>query len=206
MFYQTDQPHGLKHNPFNALVIPRPIGWISSMDAAGHVNLAPYSFFNGVAYTPPQVMFSSTGPHDAGGLKDTVANIEATGEFVINLVTAGLAEPMNATSAPAPHDIDEFDLAGVTAQKSELVAPPRVGESPVHFECRYVKTVDVLSAHEDHRNIVVFGEVIGIHIQDDMITADGLIDVAKLRPIARLGYNDYTVVNPDTIFTMIRPD
>lgn len=202
MFYKTDQPHGLKHNPFNALVIPRPIGWISTVDTDGNVNLAPYSFFNGVAYTPPQVMFSSTGPHDAGGLKDTVANIEATGEFVVNLVTVALAEPMNATSAPAPHDTDEFTLAGVTAEASELIAPPRVKESPVHFECRHVQTVDVLSARADHRNMVVFGEVIGVHI-DDSIIVDGMVRYDLMKPIGRLGYMDYTAVGD--VFSMDRP-
>jgi len=202
MFYRADQPHGLRHNPFNALVIPRPIGWISSIDADGNVNLAPYSFFNGVAYTPPQVMFSSTGQHEFGGLKDTVANIEASGEFVVNMATWDLRDPMNMSSAPAPHDVDEFELAGLTAEPAELVKPPRVKESPVHLECRYTQTVDLLTAKEDQRNTVVFGEVIGIHIKDDIIV-DGMVSYERMNPIGRLGYMDY--VHVTDVFAIKRP-
>ena len=203
MFYHTNQPHGLKHNPFNALVVPRPIGWISSMDTQGRVNLAPYSFFNGVAYTPPQVMFSATGPHDhEGGFKDTVANIKERKEFVVNIATWPLREAMNASSAPAPHGVDEFDLAGLTAEPSELIEPPRVKESPVHFECKLTTMVELPSANTDVPNTVVFGEVLGIHITDEMIV-DGLIDYRKTQPIGRLGYRDYVRVTD--VFSMHRP-
>ena len=202
MFYRTDQPHGLPHSPFNAIVVPRPIGWISSLDAEGRVNLAPFSFFNAVAYTPPQVMFSSSGRHEQGGPKDSVANIEETGEFVVNLATWDLRKQMNATSIAAPHGIDEFELAGLSKAKSELVAPPRVAESPVHLECRYVQSVRLLSRDPTNTPVVVFGEVLGIHIDDAMLT-DGLVDMAKLQPIGRLGYMDYVKVTE--VFTMQRP-
>ena len=150
MFYRTDEPHGLPHNPFISLVIPRPIGWISSLAADGTVNLAPYSFFNAVAYSPPQVIFSGGArvPVPGGGaaIKDSVANVEATGEFVCNVATWELREAMNATSAEAPPEVDEFALAGLTMAKSELVAPPRVAESPIHLECKYLH-----SAHQRWR-------------------------------------------------------
>ncbi len=203
MFYRTGQPHGLRHNPFNALVVPRPIGWISSIDAEGVVNLAPYSFFNAVAYTPPQVIFSATGAHSAdGGLKDTVANIETTKAFVVNLATWDLREEMNRSSAPAPREIDEFTLAGVTPEPAILVAPPRVKESPVHLECRYVQSVKLLSPDPRAPNTLVIGEVLGVHIADHVIV-DGMVDYARLQPIGRLGYMDYTRVGD--VFAMQRP-
>ena len=202
MFYRTDQPHGLPHSPFNAIVVPRPIGWISSLSADGKVNLAPYSFFNAVAYTPPQVMFSASGNHERGGLKDSVANIEATGAFVVNLATWALREPMNASSIAAPHGVDEFEVAGLTKARSTLVAPPRVAESPVHLECRYIQSVKLLSRDPTNPPTVVFGEVLGIHIDDGVLT-DGLVDMAKLQPIGRLGYMDYVKVTE--VFTMQRP-
>ena len=203
MFLRPGAPHGLRHNPFNALVVPRPIGWISSIDAEGNANLAPYSFFNAVAYTPPQVIFSATGTHTTdGGLKDTVANIEATKEFVVNLATWDLREAMNRSSAPAPHGVDEFALAHVTAAPSELVRPPRVKESPVHLECRHSQTVRLLSADPAAPNLLVIGEVVGIHI-DDAIIVDGMVDYARMQPISRLGYQDYARLGE--IFAMTRP-
>lgn len=202
MFYSTDQHHGLRHNPFNAIVIPRPIGWISSIGQDGTVNLAPYSFFNAVAYTPPQVMFSATGPHAEGGYKDSVANIEATKEFVVNLATWPLREQMNKSSAPAPRGVDEFELAGLTQAPSNLIKPPRVAESPVHLECRFTQAVRLASADRDVRNTVVFGEVIGIHISDAIIR-DGMLDYGLMQAIGRLGYRDYVRVSD--IFAMDRP-
>lgn len=202
MFYRAGEPHGLPHSPFNALVVPRPIGWISSLDAEGRVNLAPFSFFNAVAYTPPQVMFAATGWHAEGGLKDSVANIEATGEFVVNVATWELREAVNLTSAPAPRDVDEFGVAGLEAEPAELVAPPRVKQSPAHLECGLTRIVDLPTGGPDASNRVVFGEVLGIHIRDEVLT-DGLVDMAKVRPIGRLGYMDYTVV--DEVFAMQRP-
>ena len=202
MFYRTNQSHGLPHNPFNAIVVPRPIGWVSTMDAEGAVNLAPYSFFNAVAYFPPQVMYSSTGPHVQGGLKDSVSNIKATGEFVMNLATWPLREKVNLSSAPAPHGTDEFEVAGLTKAASELVAPPRVAESPVNMECRLVKVVELLADDPKAPNLVVFGHVVGIHIADDAIV-DGRVDVHRLQPISRLGYNEYGRVTE--VFKMDRP-
>jgi flavin reductase (DIM6/NTAB) family NADH-FMN oxidoreductase RutF len=203
MFFRTDAPHGLRHNPFNAIVAPRPIGWISSIDTEGRVNLAPYSFFNAVAYTPPQVIFSATGNHATdGGLKDTVANVEATGEFVVNIVTWDLREPMNRSAAPAPHGVDEFGLAGVTAAPSALVRPPRVAQSPIHLECRHLQSLRLKSADPAAPNVLVIGEVVGIHI-DDAVIVDGLVDYARVQPVARLGYQDYSRLG--AVFAMQRP-
>ncbi len=203
MFYRTDEPHGLPHNPFNALIVPRPIGWISSQDTEGNVNLAPYSFFNGVAYSPPQVMFAASGYHAQGGLKDSVKNIQETGEFVLNLATYDLRDAMNMSSVAAPNNVDEFELAGLEKEASELVAPPRVKASPVHLECKYTQSVELLKPIEgDSANLVIFGEVIGIHINDDILT-DGMVDMSKADVIARLGYMDYTRVND--VFPIERP-
>ena len=202
MFYETKDPHGLKHNPFKALVAPRPIGWISSLDPVGRVNLAPFSFFNAVAEDPPVVMFSAGGQHLEGGHKDTPANVEATGEFVFNLVTWELHRQMNLTSVAAPRDWDEFAVAGLTPAPSRLVKPPRVKESPVHMECCYLQTVELPSSNPESPNKVVFGQVLGVHI-DDSVLKDGKVDLAVIKPIARLGYMDYTVV--ETIFAMPRP-
>ncbi len=203
MFYEPNQGHGLPHDPFKSLIVPRPIGWISSMDPEGRVNLAPYSFFNGISSSPPIIVFGPGGQHSEGGLKDTISNIEATGEFVCNMATWDLREAMNASSAPAPRAVDEFALAGLTALPSELVAPPRVAESPVHMECRHYKTIELPSDDPLYPNHAVLGEVVGIHI-DDSVLADGLVDITAIKPIARMGYMDYTVV--ESIFTMHRPN
>ncbi|MFZ0487461.1 MAG: flavin reductase family protein [Arenicellales bacterium] len=203
MFYRTDESHGLAANPFNAIVVPRPIGWISTVDAEGAVNLAPYSFFNAVAYRPPQVMYASTANHVQGsGLKDSVSNIKATGEFVVNLATWPLREQVNLTSTPAPHDIDEFEVAALTEAPSELVKPPRMSESPVNMECRLVKIVELLTDDPESPNLVVFGQVVGIHISDEVIV-EGRVDITRLQPISRLGYNEYGRVTE--VFTMDRP-
>lgn len=202
MFYRTSESHGLPYNPFNAIVVPRPIGWVSTVDIDGSVNLAPYSFFNAVAYHPPQVMYASTGNHLQGGLKDSVANIKATGEFVMNLATWPLRENVNLSSAPAPHGVDEFQVAGLSKAPSELVAPPRVAESPVNMECRLVRVVELLTDDPESPNLVVFGEVVAIHIVDEVIV-DGRVDILRLQPISRLGYKDYGRVTE--IFSMERP-
>lgn len=202
MFYRTDQHHGLRHNPFNAIVVPRPIGWISSLNPQGEANLAPYSFFNAVAYTPPQVVFSATAGHQHGGLKDSVSNIQATGEFVVNLATWSLREAVNASSIAAPQSVDEFELAGLSKASSELVAPPRVAESPVHLECRYLQTVELLTADPANPNLLVIGEVLGVQI-DESVISDGMVEIGKLQPIGRLGYHDYVHVTEH--FTMVRP-
>lgn len=198
MFYETkDNTHGLPHDPFKSCVVPRPIGWITTLNSSGIVNLAPYSFFNGVSQDPQMVMFANNGPE-----KDTLANCEETGEFVCNLATWDLRDQMNQTSAAVDKEIDESELAGLECEPSRLVKPPRVKAAPIHLECKYHQTVDLPCNLPDGRNAIVLGRVVGIHIQDDILT-DGLVDMAKLKPIARLGYMDYTRV--DLVFTMQRP-
>lgn len=204
MFYDPDikKSHGLPHDPFKSLVAPRPIGWISTVSTDGQVNLAPYSFFNAVCYNPCIVMFSSSGlPDDPQ--KHSWRNAEETGEFVCNIVSEELKDQMNTTSAHVPRGVDEFELAGLTAEPSEKVKPPRVKESPAHLECKYLRTVEFESEEAHHTHGVVFGHVVGIHIRDDILT-DGLVDTLKFRPVARLGYMQYTVV--DNVFSMGRPD
>ena len=202
MFYEPKHGSGLPHNPLNAIVVPRPIGWISTLSAEGVPNLAPYSFFNAVAYTPPQVMFSATSNHQFGGLKDAVADAKATGEFVVNVATWDLRKQMNASAVPAPREVDEFEYAGLTKAASRLVRCPRVAESPVHLECRYTKSLGILSVDAGDPNTVVFGEVVGVHI-DERVLVDGRVDFLKLRPVGRLGYLDFVEV--DSFFTMPRP-
>lgn len=201
MFYRPGvDPHGLAHNPFKALVTPRPIGWISTVDTRGRANLAPYSFFNAVADTPPMVMYASTGRKVGRSEgKDTVANIRATGEFVCNVVSRALAGAMNATSASLAPGEDEFDRAGLARAASHLVAPPRVAEAPAALECRLWQVIE-LPGEDNH---LVLGEVVGIHIDPDAIVA-GKVDVTRFRPMARLGYRDYTDV--ESVFTLDRPD
>jgi flavin reductase (DIM6/NTAB) family NADH-FMN oxidoreductase RutF len=198
MFYDTRKnDHGLPHDPFKAIVAPRPIGWISSVNGKGDINLAPYSFFNGVASRPPVVMFASEGR------KDSLSFIEETGEFVCNLATWDLREAMNATSAPLPRGTNEMAHAGLDAAPSRLVKPPRVAASPCALECRLLQIVSL--ADIDGREIdshVVFGQVIGVHI-DDRYIRDGLLDSAAMKPIARCGYHSYAVV--ESQFSMRRP-
>ncbi len=198
MFYDAiTNAHGLRHDPFKALVAPRPIGWISTLDTNGVVNLAPYSYFNAVSDNPHIVFFSSVGP------KDSANNVEARGEFVCSLATWDLREAMNATAAEVEPGVDEMALAGLEAAASRMVAPPRVAASPVALECKYLQTVTFPQTEGGpSSNLVVFGQVVGIHIDDAMIE-DGMINMDRLRPIARLGYMDYTVV--DTVFSLTRP-
>ena len=203
MFFRPGDDHGLRGNPFNQLVVPRPIGWITSVGADGHVNLAPFSFFNAVAYVPPQVMFATTGPHRDGGPKHSLQNIRETGEFVANLTTWGLREAVNLTSAPAPEDTDELGLAGLTPAPARVVQAPYVSESPVHLECVLTQIVELPTPKPSDPNTVVFGEVVGIDIADEVIV-DGRVDVLRLDPIARLGYDQYTRVVE--VFSMRRPD
>ena len=201
MFYRIGSPHGLPHDPFKSCIVPRPIGWISTISPSGVVNLAPYSFFNGVAGEPPMVMFATNGkqPH---GAKDSVANAEATGEFVCNLATWELRQEMNRTSAPVPPDEDEFARAGLETEPSELVKPPRVKASPTHLECLYHTTLELPCDIEGGRNAICVGRVIGIHIRDEVLT-DGKIDIGRILPLARLGYQDYTVA--EKVVQIIRP-
>lgn len=203
MFYEPKNGHGLRHDPLNAMVVPRPIGWISTISISGIPNLAPYSFFNAVAYEPPQVMFASTGSHRNGRLKDAVLDAQTTGEFVVNIATKKISAKMNATAVPAPPDVDEFEYAGLTKAPSLIVKCPRVAESPLQLECRYLYSQNILSKSEDKPNVVVFGEVVGIHI-DDAVIVDGIIDVLKVNPVGRLGYLDFVEVNNK--FSMDRPE
>ncbi len=197
MFYEPSKGHGLPHDPFKAIVAPRPIGWISSLSADGSVNLAPYSFFNALGTHPHLVMFSSEGR------KDSVSFAAETNEFVANLVSRNLAEKMNASAVDAPRGVSEFDYAGLTPVPSRLVAPPRVGEAVAALEC---KVTDILEPKGlDGRpagNVIVFGEVVGVHIDEAMLT-DGLFDIVKAGTVARLGYMDYTSVSET--FQMRRP-
>jgi flavin reductase (DIM6/NTAB) family NADH-FMN oxidoreductase RutF len=198
--YEPAQGHGLRHDPFNAIVGPRPIGWISTVSEAGVRNLAPYSFFNAFNYTPPVVGFSSIG------WKDSVANIEATGEFVWNLATRPLAEAMNATSAMVGPEVDEFSLSGLTPADSRHVKPARVLESPVNFECRLSQLIQLRTAADATvETWLVLGEVVAVHI-DRAFLVDGVYDTAAARPILRAGrMGDYAEIRPDAMFEMKRP-
>jgi len=203
MFYEPAAGHGLPHDPFKALVVPRPIGWISTLGADGVPNLAPFSFFNAVSDAPPMVLFAANGPHLEGGLKDSVVNAERSGEFVCNLATWELREQMTASSAMAPRAVDEFALAGLTAAPSRRVRAPRVAESPVHLECRYLQTIELPARDPARPNRLVIGEVIGVHIADHLLR-DGRVDCAAMAPLARLGYLEYALIG--SIFEMPRPD
>jgi flavin reductase (DIM6/NTAB) family NADH-FMN oxidoreductase RutF len=202
MFYEPKDSHGLPHNPLYACVVPRPIGWISTTSADGHVNLAPFSFFNAVSMAPPMIMFCNNGPHGEGGIKDSARNAVDRGEFVFNMATWDLRDQMNMTAAPLPHERDEFEHAGLTKAASRIVEPPRVGEAPVAFECRTWKVVDLPPQPDGSANTMILGEVVGVHIADEALT-DGMVDVARIKPIARLGYTHYAVI--DEAFSMTRP-
>ena len=201
MFYETaDNKHGLPRDPFKALVTPRPIGWISTVSKDGVCNIAPYSFFNALSDKPHYVVFGS------GGVKDSVRNIEETGEFVCSLSTYTLRDQMNVTSADVPDGVDEFPLSGLMATKSHMVKPPRVKESPAALECKHWKTIELPPAEPGGPvgNHAVIGLVVGIYI-DDGALKDGFVDTATLQPLARLGYMDYSWVTGDTMMTMNRP-
>ena len=203
MFYRTSENHGLASSPFKSCVIPRPIGWISSQDEKGSLNIAPYSYFNAVADDPPTVMFASSNTHIEGGDKDSLRNIEETKEFVVNIVTFDLKDAMNKTAAHLPRNISEFTHANIETAPSILVKPPRVKASPISLECIYIDTIQLPPGAKNIITKIVLGKVIGIYI-DDAILTDGRIDITKFKPIARLGYNQYTVI--DKIFTLNRPD
>ena len=202
MFYRPDAPDAPRAGLLNALVLPRPIGWISSLDAGGRANLAPYSFFNAVAYRPPQVMFSATGPHERGGLKDSLANIEATREFVVNFATWALREAINASSIAAPHGVDEVEHAGQGKLPATTVRPPRVAGSPVHLECVLSQIVALESPGPDQPARMVIGRVTGVHVADELFV-DGRVDPRRLDAIARLGYDQYARLGE--VFAMTRP-
>ena len=199
-FYEPSKGHGLPHDPFNAIVGPRPIGWISSQDAQGSLNLAPYSFFNAFNYTPPIIGFASVGE------KDSLRNIRQTREFCWNLATRAVAEQMNLSCAAVPPEVNEFELAGLTPVASRCVAVPRVQESPVSFECRLTQIVQLQGA--DGVTVptwLVLGEVVGVHIAQRLLR-DGIYDTAASETILRGGGPaDYFTVTKDNLFKMFRP-
>ena len=197
MFYDAGRnDHGLRHDPFKALVVPRPIGWISSVSRDGILNLAPYSFFNAVSTDPHIVAFASYGR------KDSLVNAEEQGEFVCNLATWDQREGLNMSSATVGPEVDEFVLSGLETEPSRMVKPPRVKGAPVHFECVWLQTMPMKGCDGRLSYFLVFGEVVGVHIEDRFIH-DGIVDTAAMKPIARLGYHEYSVV--DEVFTMKRP-
>ena len=198
--YEPRRGHGLPHDPFNAIVGPRPIGWISTRSAAGGLNLAPYSFFNAFNYTPPIIGFASIGA------KDTLRNVNETGEFVWNLATRPLAEAMNASCATVPPEVNEFELAGLTAVASHIVAAPRVGESPVAFECKLTQQIQLQGIDgQPVPTWLTLGEVVAVHIARELLV-DGIYNTAAARPVLRGGGPaDYFEISETLRFRMFRP-
>ena len=197
-FYQPELGHDLPHDPFKAIIAPRPIGWISTVDEHGRQNLAPYSYFNAVSTRPPAVMFSSEGT------KDSVRNAMSTREFVCNLATAALAEAMNQSSASVAREVNEFELAKLATAPCRLVRPPRVAASPAALECKVLDVLQLrdLDGQPTDRHVVL-GQVVGIHI-DESCLENSRFMTAKAVPLARCGYNDYASVT--SVFSMLRPD
>ena len=205
MHYPTSaRAPGLAHDPFKALAVPRPIGWIATVDAQGVPNLAPYSFFNAVSDRPPMVMFSS------GGTKDSLRNILDNGEFTCSIANQALTDAMNLSSAPVAPGVNEFGLAGLDAAPSMLIKPPRVAQAPAAFECRLWKTIELPvlpgkpGGPAPMGYTMVIGEVVAVYI-DDQYISNGMVDTARMRPLARLGYMDYAVVGAESMFTLNRP-
>lgn len=197
MFYEPSKGHRLPHDPFKALVSPRPIGWISTQAKDGSLNLAPYSFFNALGTNPHLVMFCSEGA------KDSYTNALETGEFVANLVSSDLIEQMNASSVDAPHGVSEFDYAGLTPEPSRLVRPPRVREAHAALECKVTEILSPKDLNGDPTSrYMIIGQVVGVYISDDALT-DGMFDVVKAGNVARLGYLDFS--NVKQVFQRTRP-
>lgn len=204
MFFETAagmRPAPLSHNPFNALVMPRPIGWISTIDAQGRSNLAPYSYFNAVSAEPPFVMFAANAPAP-GKAKDSYRNLLEVPEFVANVVSGANREPMNASSAALARGVSEFEHCGIAALPSRLVRPPRVAAALAALECRVFQIVDLPPTPDGRENHVIIGQVVGIHI-DDSVIVDGIVDERLLEPLTRLGYMNYGTLGE--VFTMQRP-
>ena len=200
MHYDTAaNNHGLRFNPFKAIVVPRPIGWIGTVSKDGVANLAPYSFFNAMSDRPPVVVFSSAGH------KDSLRNVEETGEFTCSLATWDLRDKMNMSSAPVAQDVNEFALAGLTLAASRMIKAPRVAESPAALECKLWKMIELPAPDANHTHTLVIGLVTSVYI-DDKFIKDGLVDTVAMRPIARMGYMDYAVVTPESAFTLNRPE
>ena len=194
MFYEPEKnDHGLPRAPFKSCVVPRAIGWLSTLSPEGVANLAPYSQFTNLTFDPPYVAVSINQNH-LQNRKDTTENIEQTGEFVYNMVTYDLREAMNITAAEFPADVDEFEAAGLEKAPSVLVKAPRVAASPIQFECKYVQTLRLPGDGRVGTVDIIIGKVVGVHIKDEFIGPDGKIDIVKIKPLARLGYSDYTTV------------
>ncbi|NLA86236.1 MAG: flavin reductase family protein [Clostridiales bacterium] len=200
MFYEPEKDnHGLLRAPFKSCAVPRVIGWISTMSPDGKANLAPYSQFTNLTFDPPYVMIAiNQGIH--GERKDTTNNIEQTGEFVYNMVSYALKDAMNITAVGFPPDVDEFEAAGLEKAPSVLVKPFRVAASPIQMECLYHQTLRLPGYGRVGTADIIIGKVVGVHIKDEFIMPDGKIDIASIRPLARLGYSDYTVV--DSVFEL----
>jgi flavin reductase (DIM6/NTAB) family NADH-FMN oxidoreductase RutF len=208
MFYEPKNGHGLRHNPFKAIIAPRPIAWVSSLSADGVPNLAPFSFFNAVTDDPPIVMISCSPPAP-GSNRDTRANILATKEYVIHIVPHAMRDAMNVSSGGFGADVDEFEKAGLTKAPSELVAPARIADAPIALECRYRQDIALPApgnsggeGDPDNGYRMFLGEVVGIHIADGLLK-DGLLDITDYAPLARLGYHDYSAVFET--FSLTRP-
>lgn len=193
MFYRPEDGHGLPHNPFNAIVTPRPIAWVSTRNGDGRDNLAPYSFFNAIAYTPPQVMFSSTG------WKDSVRNISETGVFCVNIVEYAARDAMNITTEHFPPEVDEFTEAGIDRSACETIDCSRVTGAPAALECRMTQIIELKGGV----NFLVLGEVVGVHMRDDCLK-NGRFDITAFQPLTRLGYRDYSRITE--LFELARPD
>ena len=203
MFYQLiNNNHGLAYDPFKSCVVPRPIGWISTMGLDGVPNLAPYSQFQILTFDPPYVMFAANQKTD-GNRKDSVVNAEQSKEFVYNMATYKLREAVNITAQEVPPDVDEFELAGVGKAPSKMVKPYRVKESPVQYECRYHQTLRIRGKGVLGTVDVVIGEVLAVQIKDEFIMPSGKLDIIGMKPIGRLGYYDYTCV--ESVFEMVIP-
>lgn len=194
MFYKPKDGHGLPHDPFKAIVAPRPIGWVSTLDIEGGANLAPYSFFNGCGDRPPMVMFAQIGAKKQGVLvKDTVTNARETGEFACNVVGQALKDAMNVSTEAFEADVDEFERAGLTKAPGQAIKAPHVAEAPAVLECRTHQVLELPAWQDGWTNLVVIGEVVGVHIRDEFLE-EGLLDVLKYNPVARMGYMDYSTV------------
>ncbi|MEY3020590.1 MAG: hypothetical protein RLZZ272_1574 [Actinomycetota bacterium] len=205
MFLEPGQhaAHGLDHDPIKAIVAPRPIGWITTVSPTGVVNVAPYSFFNLVSGAPPTVFFAASGRTRAGGVKDSQANAEATGEFVVNVATLELADVMNETSIEVGPEVDEAELVGLGLVPSERVRAPRIAASPLHLECRWKRSVGIPDEGPATTSFMVLGEVVGIHIDERVLDDRRRIDATRVRPLSRLGYQDYATVTE--VFEIGRP-
>lgn len=205
MFYETEKnDHNLPFNPFKSCVVPRPIGWISTLSHDNVPNLAPFSMFNQLGYDPPMVFFSGSCRPETGDPKDSVRNAEETGEFVANMATYELREKLALSAELFDPDVDEFEAVGLKKLPSRLVAPPRVEGSPVHLECVYHATLTLPAYRRDTIHRVVVGRVVGIHVDDDFITPEGQLDILKIRPLSRMGYLQYTSVTET--FSIVGPN